>query len=64
MTGDDHNPTGRVWLITGASRGLGREFAQAALEAGDTVVLTARDPSDSSRWPIAIPTPRSRSSST
>jgi NAD(P)-dependent dehydrogenase (short-subunit alcohol dehydrogenase family) len=44
MTGEAHNPTGRVWLITGASRGLGREFAQAALEAGDTVVLTARDP--------------------
>jgi NAD(P)-dependent dehydrogenase (short-subunit alcohol dehydrogenase family) len=44
MTGEDHAPTGRVWLITGASRGLGRAFAQAALEAGDTVVLTARDP--------------------
>ena len=44
MTGEDHIPTGRVWLITGASRGLGREFAQAAPEAGDTVVLTARDP--------------------
>jgi NAD(P)-dependent dehydrogenase (short-subunit alcohol dehydrogenase family) len=36
---------GRVWLITGASRGLGRAFAQVALEEGDTVVLTARDPS-------------------
>jgi len=35
---------GRVWLITGASRGLGRVFAQAALDDGDTVVLTARDP--------------------
>lgn len=34
----------RRWLITGASRGLGRAFAQAALEAGDTVVATARDP--------------------
>jgi NAD(P)-dependent dehydrogenase (short-subunit alcohol dehydrogenase family) len=34
----------RSWLITGASRGLGRAFAQAALEAGDTVVATARDP--------------------
>lgn len=34
----------RNWLITGASRGLGRAFAQAALEAGDTVVATARDP--------------------
>jgi NAD(P)-dependent dehydrogenase (short-subunit alcohol dehydrogenase family) len=35
----------RTWLITGASRGLGRAFAEAALEAGDTVVATARDPS-------------------
>jgi NAD(P)-dependent dehydrogenase (short-subunit alcohol dehydrogenase family) len=34
----------RVWLITGASRGLGRAFAQAALDEGDTVVLTARNP--------------------
>jgi NAD(P)-dependent dehydrogenase (short-subunit alcohol dehydrogenase family) len=36
--------SGRVWLITGASRGLGRAIAEAALAAGDTVVLTARDP--------------------
>src|SRR5918998_4897387 len=35
----------RTWLITGASRGLGRAFAEAALGAGDTVVATARDPS-------------------
>jgi NAD(P)-dependent dehydrogenase (short-subunit alcohol dehydrogenase family) len=34
----------RRWLITGASRGLGRAFAQAALDAGDVVVATARDP--------------------
>jgi len=33
-----------VWLITGASRGLGRAFAEAALEAGDRVVATARNP--------------------
>ena len=31
-------------MITGASRGLGRAFAQAALDDGDRVVLTARDP--------------------
>jgi NAD(P)-dependent dehydrogenase (short-subunit alcohol dehydrogenase family) len=31
------------WLITGASRGLGREFARAALERGDRVAATARD---------------------
>jgi NAD(P)-dependent dehydrogenase (short-subunit alcohol dehydrogenase family) len=35
----------RTWLVTGASRGLGRAFAEAALDAGDTVVATARDTS-------------------
>jgi len=34
----------KVWLITGASRGLGRAFTEAALEAGDRVVATARHP--------------------
>ncbi|MEU7825978.1 oxidoreductase [Catellatospora sp. NPDC049111] len=33
---------GRIWLITGAGSGLGREIARAALGAGDTVVLTDR----------------------
>lgn len=32
----------KVWLVTGASRGLGREIARAALDAGETVVATAR----------------------
>jgi len=35
----------RVWMITGAGRGLGRAFTEAALEAGDRVVATVRDPS-------------------
>jgi NAD(P)-dependent dehydrogenase (short-subunit alcohol dehydrogenase family) len=35
----------RVWFITGASRGFGALIAQEALEAGDAVVATARDPS-------------------
>ena len=30
------------WLITGCSTGFGREIARAALEAGHTVVVTAR----------------------
>jgi len=34
----------KVWLITGASRGLGRAFTEAILEAGDRVVATARSP--------------------
>ncbi|WP_406194588.1 SDR family NAD(P)-dependent oxidoreductase [Kitasatospora sp. NBC_01560] len=34
--------TGRVWFITGASRGLGRAFADAALAAGDVVAVAAR----------------------
>ncbi|WP_410810843.1 SDR family NAD(P)-dependent oxidoreductase [Micromonospora sp. 067-2] len=33
----------RVFLITGSSRGLGRELARAALAAGNLVVATARD---------------------
>ncbi|WP_430503034.1 SDR family oxidoreductase [Micromonospora trifolii] len=33
----------RAWFITGASRGLGRAFTEAALAAGDRVVGAARD---------------------
>ena len=33
----------QVWLVTGSSRGLGRAFAEAALEAGHHVVATARN---------------------
>ncbi|WP_063006486.1 SDR family NAD(P)-dependent oxidoreductase [Nocardia salmonicida] len=34
--------TSRVWFVTGASRGLGRAFAEAALAAGDRVAAAAR----------------------
>jgi NAD(P)-dependent dehydrogenase (short-subunit alcohol dehydrogenase family) len=34
----------KVWLVTGSSRGLGRSLARAVLDAGDTLVATARDP--------------------
>ena len=34
---------GRVWLITGAGRGMGVDIARAALDAGYRVVATARD---------------------
>jgi len=33
----------KIWLITGASSGLGRIWAEAALERGDSVVATARN---------------------
>src|SRR3954465_483537 len=33
----------KVWLITGASRGLGRSFTQEVLKAGHRVVATARN---------------------
>lgn len=33
----------KVWFITGASRGFGREWSIAALERGDRVAATARD---------------------
>jgi NAD(P)-dependent dehydrogenase (short-subunit alcohol dehydrogenase family) len=34
----------RTWFITGASRGFGALIAEQALERGDNVVATARDP--------------------
>jgi len=33
---------GKVWFITGASRGFGRIWAEAALYRGDKVAATAR----------------------
>src|SRR5208282_2306802 len=32
----------RIWLITGAARGLGQAFTEAAVGAGDSVIATAR----------------------
>lgn len=37
--------TPKVWFITGASRGFGREWTIAALDRGDQVAATARDTS-------------------
>lgn len=34
----------KVWFVTGSSRGLGRAIVQKALDAGDQVVATARNP--------------------
>ncbi|MEV8435917.1 SDR family NAD(P)-dependent oxidoreductase [Actinosynnema sp. NPDC051121] len=33
----------KVWFVTGSSRGLGREFVEAALSRGDKVAATARN---------------------
>ena len=35
----------KIWFITGASKGFGREWSIAALERGDRVAATARDTS-------------------
>jgi NAD(P)-dependent dehydrogenase (short-subunit alcohol dehydrogenase family) len=35
--------SGKVWFITGTSRGFGREWTIAALERGEKVAATARD---------------------
>ncbi|MFF4180828.1 SDR family NAD(P)-dependent oxidoreductase [Streptomyces sp. NPDC001750] len=40
---EDPVPDTRTWFITGASRGLGRAFTEAALSAGERVVAAARD---------------------
>jgi NADP-dependent 3-hydroxy acid dehydrogenase YdfG len=43
MTHQNNNPiTNKVWFITGASRGFGRVWADAALKRGDKVAATAR----------------------
>src|SRR5437867_1153864 len=39
-----HMAAKRVWFITGAGRGMGVDFAKAALAAGHAVVGTGRDP--------------------
>lgn len=36
-------PSTRTWFITGASRGLGRAFTEAALSAGERVVAASRN---------------------
>jgi NAD(P)-dependent dehydrogenase (short-subunit alcohol dehydrogenase family) len=51
-----------VWFVTGSSRGLGRALVRAALQAGDLVAATARQPGQladlSARYgdsPVAFP---------
>jgi NAD(P)-dependent dehydrogenase (short-subunit alcohol dehydrogenase family) len=50
----------KVWMVTGASRGLGAEVAKAALASGDKVIATGRNkegldnPSHQDTW-LALP---------
>ena len=41
--------TGKTWLITGASQGLGLAMALAALRAGHKVTAGARDPAKAAK---------------
>jgi NADP-dependent 3-hydroxy acid dehydrogenase YdfG len=45
----------RTWFVTGASSGLGRAIAEAAREAGDCVVATARQPATLADWAAGAP---------
>lgn len=49
------NPTGRVWLVTGASSGFGRAITLAALAAGDSVVAAVRTPASLAELAAAHP---------
>src|SRR5216117_1199558 len=44
-----HKAAKKVWFIAGAGRGMGVDFAKAALAAGHTVVATGRDSNAVSR---------------
>ncbi|NAS26423.1 hypothetical protein GT755_32705 [Herbidospora sp. NEAU-GS84] len=46
----------RIWLVTGAASGLGREIARVALETRDTAVLTDRR-TDGAAEPVAARIP-------
>lgn len=39
-----------VWLVTGASKGIGKKVVEAALAAGDRVVAGSRDPRALDEW--------------
>jgi NAD(P)-dependent dehydrogenase (short-subunit alcohol dehydrogenase family) len=45
----------KTWFITGTSRGLGREWALAALERDDRVIATARNPESLKELALRFP---------
>jgi gluconate 5-dehydrogenase len=44
MTPNSFDLTGKIALVTGASRGLGQTFARALARAGADLIITSRDP--------------------
>jgi gluconate 5-dehydrogenase len=46
MNSNPFDLTGKVALVTGASRGLGQSFGRALAKAGADLVITSRDPAD------------------
>ncbi len=51
----DNAQAGKVWLITGASTGFGRELAEHLLQQGERVVATARKPEQLAELAAAHP---------
>lgn len=45
----------RTWFVTGVSGGLGRSIARAALDAGETVIGTLRDPAQFAAFEALAP---------
>src|ERR1700704_5172636 len=43
MASTKQSTQGKVWFVTGSSRGFGREFVKAAVARGDRVAATARN---------------------
>ena len=60
-TGDRALTCAKNWFITGGTPGgFGMAYAEAALDIGDRVVLTARRPEELDTWAAGVRRPRSR----